>query len=222
MFLPATQRSSARSVACRRPRSVTLGRQIAEIVCVKNQGGFTRLASSTSSGDGQTTRSFAPAGRLGWLLRRAPDILLIPGTSSRAHLQESTAAGSWCCRRMRWLHWMPSGSSASPATEESERPALRRPLSTALWVSAWRVQSRSPGRSDRRKFQLGVASCPSQGVKSSRLLAMRLQTALALPAPLDGQQARLEKSRLCIEKATCDVGEQFTTDVRPLRSRQPE
>lgn len=29
---------------------------------------------------------------LAWLLRRAPNILLIPGTSSRVHLRESLAA----------------------------------------------------------------------------------------------------------------------------------
>jgi len=31
---------------------------------------------------------------LAWLLRRAPNILLIPGTSSVAHLQENLAAAS--------------------------------------------------------------------------------------------------------------------------------
>jgi pyridoxine 4-dehydrogenase len=30
---------------------------------------------------------------LAWLLRRAPNILLIPGTSSVAHLRENLAAG---------------------------------------------------------------------------------------------------------------------------------
>ena len=56
-------------------------------------GGFTPLQSSTLS---------AVAGRLGatpmqvalaWLLQRAPNILLIPGTSSVAHLRENLAAG---------------------------------------------------------------------------------------------------------------------------------
>jgi aryl-alcohol dehydrogenase-like predicted oxidoreductase len=56
-------------------------------------GGFTPLQSSTLS---------AVAGRLGatplqvalaWLLHRAPNILLIPGTSSLAHLRENLAAG---------------------------------------------------------------------------------------------------------------------------------
>ncbi len=31
---------------------------------------------------------------LAWLLRRAPNILLIPGTSSVAHLRENLAAGA--------------------------------------------------------------------------------------------------------------------------------
>ncbi len=56
-------------------------------------GGFTPLQSSTLS---------AVAGRLGatpmqvalaWLLHRSPNILLIPGTSSLAHLRENLAAG---------------------------------------------------------------------------------------------------------------------------------
>jgi pyridoxine 4-dehydrogenase len=31
---------------------------------------------------------------LAWLLRRAPNVLLIPGTSSRAHLRENLAVGA--------------------------------------------------------------------------------------------------------------------------------
>jgi aryl-alcohol dehydrogenase-like predicted oxidoreductase len=31
---------------------------------------------------------------LAWLLRRAPNVLLIPGTSSVTHLRENLAAGS--------------------------------------------------------------------------------------------------------------------------------
>src|ERR1700745_231340 len=56
-------------------------------------GGFTPLQSSTLS---------SVAGRLGatpmqialaWLLHRSPNILLIPGTSTVAHLRENLAAG---------------------------------------------------------------------------------------------------------------------------------
>jgi aryl-alcohol dehydrogenase-like predicted oxidoreductase len=56
-------------------------------------GGFTPLQSSSLS---------EVAGRLGatpmqvalaWLLHRSPNILLIPGTSSVAHLRENLAAG---------------------------------------------------------------------------------------------------------------------------------
>jgi len=56
-------------------------------------GGFSPLQSSTLS---------SVAGRLGatpmqvalaWLLHRSPNILLIPGTSSVAHLRENLAAG---------------------------------------------------------------------------------------------------------------------------------
>ena len=98
------------------------GRRICEIVCVQNYynlahraddaliddlatqgiayvpffplGGFTPLQSSTLS---------AVAGRLGatpmqvalaWLMQRSPNILLIPGTSSVAHLRENVAAAA--------------------------------------------------------------------------------------------------------------------------------
>ena len=102
------------------PAQVAEGRRICEIVCVQNQyniayrqddglidrlagdriayvpffplGGFTPLQSSTLSdvakGLGATPMQVA----LAWLLRRAPHILLIPGTSSLAHLRENLAA----------------------------------------------------------------------------------------------------------------------------------
>ena len=56
-------------------------------------GGFTPLQSSTLSAVaerlGATPQQVAQA----WLLQRSPNILLIPGTSSVAHLQENLAAG---------------------------------------------------------------------------------------------------------------------------------
>jgi len=55
-------------------------------------GGFTPLQSSTLTGVagrlGATTMQVA----LAWLLHRSPNILLIPGTSSRTHLRENLAA----------------------------------------------------------------------------------------------------------------------------------
>ncbi|XXT19524.1 aldo/keto reductase family oxidoreductase [Sorangium sp. So ce429] len=102
------------------PAQVAEGRRICDIVCVQNQynlahraddaliddlaredvayvpffplGGFTPLQSSILSdvahGLGATPMQVA----LAWLLRRAPNILLIPGTSSVAHLRENLAA----------------------------------------------------------------------------------------------------------------------------------
>jgi pyridoxine 4-dehydrogenase len=102
------------------PAQVREGRRTCEIVCVQNHynvahrnddalidslasdriayvpffplGGFTPLQSSTLScvalGLGATSMQVA----LAWLLRRAPNILLIPGTSSLAHLRENLAA----------------------------------------------------------------------------------------------------------------------------------
>jgi aryl-alcohol dehydrogenase-like predicted oxidoreductase len=98
---------------------VEQGRAIAEIVCVQNHynlahrdddavidaladdgvayvpffplGGFTPLQSSTLS-DVATRLGATPMQvALAWLLQRAPNILLIPGTSSLAHLRENLA-----------------------------------------------------------------------------------------------------------------------------------
>jgi len=100
-------------------RQIADGRRITEIVCVQNQynlanrdddalvdqlagegtayvpffplGGFSPLQSSTLS-DVATLLGATPLQvALAWLLKRAPNILLIPGTSSRAHLRENLA-----------------------------------------------------------------------------------------------------------------------------------
>ncbi|TIY09326.1 MAG: aldo/keto reductase family oxidoreductase, partial [Mesorhizobium sp.] len=91
-------------------------RRIAKIVCVQNQynlahrgddalidklardgiayvpffplGGFNPLQSSTLSGVAQRLGATPMQVALAWLLRRAPNILLIPGTSCVAHLRE--------------------------------------------------------------------------------------------------------------------------------------
>jgi pyridoxine 4-dehydrogenase len=99
---------------------IAQGRGIAEIVCVQNQynlahrgddaliddlarhgiayvpffplGGFNPLQSSTLS-DVATRLGATPMQvALAWLLHRAPNILLIPGTSSVAHLRENLIA----------------------------------------------------------------------------------------------------------------------------------
>ena len=102
------------------PAQVAEGRRICEIVCVQNHynvahrnddalidslagdriayvpffplGGFTPLQSSTLSGVAQGLGATPMQVALAWLLRRAPNVLLIPGTSSLAHLRENLAA----------------------------------------------------------------------------------------------------------------------------------
>jgi len=55
-------------------------------------GGFTPLQSSTLSEVATKLGATAMQTALAWLLRRAPNILLIPGTSSLGHLGENLAA----------------------------------------------------------------------------------------------------------------------------------
>ena len=55
-------------------------------------GGFTPLQSSTLNDVAKRLGATPMQVALAWLLRRAPNILLIPGTSSVAHLRENLAA----------------------------------------------------------------------------------------------------------------------------------
>ena len=56
-------------------------------------GGFTPLQSSGLSAVAQQLGATPLQVALAWLLQRSPNILLIPGTSSVAHLRENLAAG---------------------------------------------------------------------------------------------------------------------------------
>ncbi len=55
-------------------------------------GGFSPLQSSELSDVAKRLGATPMQVALAWLLRRAPNVLLIPGTSSRAHLRENLAA----------------------------------------------------------------------------------------------------------------------------------
>lgn len=102
------------------PAQVEEGRGIAEIVCVQNQynlahrdddglidelaragiaytpffplGGFSPLQSSSLSDVAARLGATPLQVALAWLLKRSPNILLIPGTSSVGHLRENLAA----------------------------------------------------------------------------------------------------------------------------------
>jgi pyridoxine 4-dehydrogenase len=104
------------------PAQIAEGRRICEIVCVQNLynlahrgddavidnlardgiayvpyfplGGFTPLQSSTLSDVAQRLGATPMQVALAWLLHRAANVLLIPGTSSVAHLRENLAAGA--------------------------------------------------------------------------------------------------------------------------------
>jgi pyridoxine 4-dehydrogenase len=57
-------------------------------------GGFSPLQSSALSAVAGRLDTSPMAVALAWLLQRSPNILLIPGTSSVAHLRENLAAAS--------------------------------------------------------------------------------------------------------------------------------
>ncbi|OWW02396.1 oxidoreductase [Rhizobium sp. R72] len=103
-------------------RQIEDAKKITEIACVQNQynlahreddglidalasqgiayvpffplGGFSPLQSSTLSDVAGRLGATPMQVALAWLLRRSPNILLIPGTSSRVHLRENLAAES--------------------------------------------------------------------------------------------------------------------------------
>jgi aryl-alcohol dehydrogenase-like predicted oxidoreductase len=102
------------------PTQIADGRKICDIVCVQNfynlahrnddalidalaregtayvpffpLGGFSPLQSSTLSEVAERLGATPMQVALAWLLRRAPNVLLIPGTSSVAHLRENLKA----------------------------------------------------------------------------------------------------------------------------------
>jgi pyridoxine 4-dehydrogenase len=105
------------------PQQLAAGRHICQIVCVQNKynlayrvddglvdalaqdriayvpffplgGGFTQLQSSALSEVAQRLRATPAQIAIAWLLRRAPNILLIAGTSSVAHLRENVTAAT--------------------------------------------------------------------------------------------------------------------------------
>ena len=57
-------------------------------------GGFTPLQSSTLNDVAAKLGATPMQVALAWLLRRSPNILLIPGTSSLAHLRENLDAAA--------------------------------------------------------------------------------------------------------------------------------
>jgi aryl-alcohol dehydrogenase-like predicted oxidoreductase len=105
------------------PQQLAAGRRICQVVCVQNKynlgyrvddtlvdvlaqdgiayvpffplgGGFTQLQSSTLSDLTQRLRATPAQIAIAWLLRRAPNILLIAGTSSVVHLRENLTAAT--------------------------------------------------------------------------------------------------------------------------------
>ena len=102
------------------PAQIAAGRRICNIVCVQNRynlthrsddelidrladdgiayvpffplGGLGTLQSSTLSEAARRLNATSAQVALAWLLRRAPNMLLIPGTSSVTHLRENIAA----------------------------------------------------------------------------------------------------------------------------------
>jgi len=104
------------------PAQIAEGRRICEVVCVQNSynlahrtddaliddlardgiayvpffplGGFTPLQSAALSNVAKDLGATPMQVALAWLLERAPNILLIPGTSSIQHLRENLAAAN--------------------------------------------------------------------------------------------------------------------------------
>ena len=115
------------------PSQVAAGRRICEIVCVQNRynlghrsddelidrladdriayvpfyplGGFAALQSSTLSDLARLLNATTAHVALAWLLRRAPNSLLIPGTSSVAHLRENIGAAELSLPDTGSRHW---------------------------------------------------------------------------------------------------------------------
>ncbi|TGD98013.1 aldo/keto reductase family oxidoreductase [Methylobacterium nonmethylotrophicum] len=124
---------------------VAEGRRIAEIACVQNHynlvhraddpliddlaaagtayvpffplGGFSPIQSQDLSAVARSLDATPMQVALAWLLRRSPNLLLIPGTSSRGHLRENLAAADLALPddAMRALDGLAGGRQAAEA-----------------------------------------------------------------------------------------------------------
>jgi len=131
------------------PQQFTEAQKIAPIVCVQNfynvanryddefidelakqnivyvpffpLGGFTPLQSSVLDSVAASLQAKPMQVALAWLLQRSPNILLIPGTSSVAHLHENLAAAAMelPADAIAQLDEIVKGSSASVASRAS-------------------------------------------------------------------------------------------------------
>ena len=131
------------------PQQFTEARKIAPIVCVQNfynvanrhddefidelaklnipyvpffpLGGFTPLQSSVLDSVAASLQAKPMQVALAWLLQRSPNILLIPGTSSVAHVRENLAAATMelSSDAIAQLDEIVKGSSASVASRAS-------------------------------------------------------------------------------------------------------
>jgi pyridoxine 4-dehydrogenase len=131
------------------PAQVAQGRTICPIVCVQNHynlvhrgddalidelardgipyvpyfplGGFTPLQSSTLSQIAQRLGATPMQVALAWLLRRASNMLLIPGTSSLGHLNENLAAAALVLPddAMAALNGMAADHAATPSRQHA-------------------------------------------------------------------------------------------------------
>ena len=150
------------------PTQIEEAQGIAEIVCVQNHynliqrsddalvddlaaqgiayvpffplGGFTPIQSSALSTIAQGLKATPMQVALAWLLHRAPNILLIPGTSSVTHLRGKFAgiaieAAGRCARRTQYARWgsvralKAFGRPARRMTDKKKAPEQRRLLS---------------------------------------------------------------------------------------------
>ena len=124
-------------------KQVAEGRRICDIVCVQNMynvahreddalidelsragtaytpffplGGFTPLQSTALSDVAKSLGATPMQAALAWLLRRAPNILLIPGTSSAGHLRENLAAAELVLPDETLTELNRIGEAASPS-----------------------------------------------------------------------------------------------------------
>jgi aryl-alcohol dehydrogenase-like predicted oxidoreductase len=84
-------------------------------------GGFTPLQSSVLDSVAASLQAKPMQVALAWLLQRSPNILLIPGTCSVAHLSENLAAATWelPSDAIEQLDEIVKGSSASVSSRAS-------------------------------------------------------------------------------------------------------
>lgn len=152
-------------------------------------GGFTRLQSTALEQVAKRLEATPMAVALAWLLQRSPNILLIPGTSTVAHLRENVAAAALQLPADELRCSTPSRGEGGPAAAAKPGgPARRLPAAGAGAGGATRTAGQRRTRRRRgRPLRSNSTPCGSIQPRHRETRTPTAATTVAATRPTTGR-----------------------------------